>query len=72
MTVRAGAGGAGFDTAACNAGEGAVGGGGWATGTDGVLYLSAPTQDTGTPTSWDAGAVGTDDAVTAFAICASP
>jgi hypothetical protein len=72
VTVRAGAGGAGFDTASCNAGERAVGGGGWATGTDGVLYLSAPTQDTGTPTSWDAGAVGTDDAVTAYAICAAP
>jgi hypothetical protein len=63
-------------TASCNPGERAVGGGGIATGTDGVLWNSTPTQTSGTPTSWDADAVdltaGTVDTVQAYVICAAP
>ena len=72
VTVREGTGGAGFDTATCNPGERATGGGGWASGADGVLYLAAPTQASGIPTSWDAGAVGTDNSVIAYVVCAAP
>ena len=42
----------------------------------GVLESSAPTQDSGTPTSWDADALnssnGADTTVQAFVICALP
>jgi hypothetical protein len=63
-------------TASCLAGERAVGGGGTATGTDGVLWDTGPTQLTGTPTSWDAQAVdratGAGDTAQAYVVCARP
>jgi hypothetical protein len=72
VTVRQGA----FSTNAsadCQPGERAVGGGAFST--QGVLYLSAPNADTGTPTGWEAGAVDVNaDPVPAQAwvICVSP
>ena len=76
VTVRVGADVSGISTAACVGAERAVGGGGIATGADGVLWDSSPTQDSGTPTSWDAEAVdraaGTVDTVQAYVICAAP
>jgi hypothetical protein len=74
VTVRQGPGvSSGIDTASCNPGERAVGGGGVAESSDGVLWLSAPTQTSGTPTSWDAAALGSaGDDVKAYVICAAP
>jgi hypothetical protein len=74
VTVRQGPGvSSGTDTASCNPGERAVGGGGVAESADGVLWLSAPTQTSGTPTSWDAAAIGSaGDDVTAYVVCAAP
>ena len=76
VTVRVGPEVAETSTAACNSGERAVGGGGIATGPNGVLWNSTPTQTSGTPTSWDADAVdvtaGTADTVQAYVICAAP
>jgi hypothetical protein len=77
VTVREGTEESGVSTASCLAGERAVGGGGTATGEDGALWDTAPTQLTGTPTSWDARAIdvttGTlGDPVVAWVICASP
>jgi hypothetical protein len=63
-------------TASCPAGQRAVGGGGVATGLDGVLWASNPTPDSGTPTAWEADAVdrvaGTVDTVQAYVVCAAP
>jgi hypothetical protein len=76
VTVRVGPEVAATSTASCNSGERAVGGGGIATGIDGVLWNSTPTQTSGTPTSWDADALdvtaGTADTVQAYVICAAP
>ena len=76
VTVRVGPEVAALSTAQCAAGERAVGGGGIATGADGVLWDSSPTQASGTPTSWDAEAIdvatGLDDTVQAYVVCASP
>jgi hypothetical protein len=76
VTVRVGALVTGLSTASCLAGERAVGGGGTATGPDGALWDTGPTQLTGTPTSWDAQAIdvtdSSDDDVQAYVICASP
>jgi hypothetical protein len=76
VTVRVGPEVAGLSTASCLAGERAVGGGGIATGGDGVLWDSSPTQGSGTPTSWDAEAVdraaGTVDFARAYVVCARP
>lgn len=62
--------------ASCQTGERAVGGGGIATGADGVLWASNPTPTSGTPTGWEADAVdraaGTTDTVQAYVICAAP
>jgi hypothetical protein len=59
-------------SADCQPGERAVGGGAFST--TGVLYLSAPAEDSGTPTGWVAGAVdetATPVESTAWVICAS-
>jgi hypothetical protein len=76
VTVRVGPDVSGLSTASCLAGERAVGGGGTATGTDGVLWDTGPSQLTGTPTSWDAQAVdrtaGTTDFAQAYVVCAAP
>lgn len=76
-TVRVGTEVAGISTASCLAGERAVGGGGTATGADGALWDSGPTQLAGTPTSWEARAIDVttatiDDPVVAYVVCASP
>jgi hypothetical protein len=67
---------AGTSTASCPAGQRAVGGGGVATGMDGVLWASNPTPASGTPTAWEADAVdrlgGTTDTVQAYVVCAAP
>jgi hypothetical protein len=76
VTVRVGADVGGTSTASCQAGERAVGGGGVATGVDGVLWASNPTPTSGTPTGWEADAVdraaGTTDTVQAYVVCALP
>jgi len=76
VTVRLGPEVAGLSTASCNPGERATGGGGIATGPDGALWDSSPTQATGTPTSWDAQAIdvttSTPDTVQAYVVCAAP
>jgi hypothetical protein len=76
VTVRLGDETLGTSTASCVGEERAVGGGGTATETNGVLESSAPTQTLGTPTSWDANALdsenGADVTVQAYVICASP
>jgi hypothetical protein len=76
VTVRVGADVAGTSTASCSAGERAVGGGGIATGPDGVLWASNPTPTAGTPTGWEADAVdratGAVDTVQAYVVCAAP
>jgi hypothetical protein len=67
---------AGTSTASCPAGQRAVGGGGIATGPDGVLWASNPTPLSGTPTAWEADAVdrgtGAVDTVQAYVVCAAP
>jgi hypothetical protein len=67
---------AGTSTASCPAGQRAVGGGGIATGADGVLWASNPTPLSGTPTAWEADAVdratGAVDTVQAYVVCAAP
>jgi hypothetical protein len=76
VAVRLGLDTLGISTASCVGEERAVGGGGAATGINGVLESSGPTQDSGTPTSWDANALdssnGADSTVQAYVICASP
>jgi hypothetical protein len=76
VAVRVGSDTLGVSTASCMGAEKAVGGGGIATGTNGVLQSSAPTQHSGTPTSWAADALdssnGADTTVQAYVICASP
>jgi len=77
VTVRVGPDVAGTSTASCQSGERAVGGGGIATGTDGVLWASNPTPTSGTPTGWEADAVvrtgvTTSDTVQAYVVCAAP
>jgi Collagen triple helix repeat (20 copies) len=68
----------GVSTASCVGAERAVGGGGIPTtaGDFGVLESSKPTQNSGTPTSWDADALnssnGADTTVQAYVVCASP
>jgi hypothetical protein len=73
VTVRAGTTDLGFSVASCTGAERAVGGGGF---TGGVLYESAPTIESGTPTDWVASAkdatTGADVDVTAYVICAAP
>ena len=76
VTVRLGPNVSGTSTASCGAGERPVGGGGVATGVDGVLWASNPTPGSGTPTGWQADAVdraaGTTDTAQAYVVCASP
>jgi hypothetical protein len=77
VSVRVGPEVSGLSTASCNPGERAVGGGGTATGANGALWDSGPTQPSGTPTSWDAQAIdvttaAVDDPVLAYVICAAP
>jgi hypothetical protein len=75
VTVRKGPGvQAGTDTANCNPGERAVGGGGEAPASDGVLWRSQPAQTSGTPTGWSVTAVGMngDSPAQAYVICAAP
>jgi hypothetical protein len=76
VTVRLGPDVLGTSTASCLGAERAVGGGGVATGLDGVLWASNPTPASGTPTGWEADAVdragGADDTAQAYVICASP
>jgi hypothetical protein len=76
VTVRVGDNVVGTSTASCVDDERAVGGGGVATEMFGVLVSSRPTQDTGTPTSWQAtaldSALGQVDGAQAYVICASP
>jgi hypothetical protein len=74
VTVRSGPMTLGFSTASCAPGERAVGGGGFTPDPDSFLYNSSPPNDSGTPTSWEAGAqntLGDDAQVQAYAICAS-
>jgi hypothetical protein len=76
VTVRVGPEVADTSTASCASGERAVGGGGIATGPDGVLWASNPAPTSGTPTAWEADAVvratGAPDFVQAYVICAAP
>jgi hypothetical protein len=75
VTVRQGAGSAsGTDTANCNPGERAVGGGGEAPAPDGVLWMSEPAQKSGTPTGWTVAAAGSSgpSQAQAYVICAAP
>jgi hypothetical protein len=80
VTVRVGAVELGDSTAACNAGERAVGGGGFTDAAGGYLYNSTPAENEGeTPTAWTASAASADDAtldapvdVQAYVICAAP
>jgi hypothetical protein len=75
VTVRRGPGvQAGTDTANCEPGERAVGGGGEAPANDGVLWRSQPAQTSGTPTGWSVTAVGMsgDSPAQAYVICAAP
>jgi hypothetical protein len=76
VTVRVGPDVLGLSTASCVGTERAVGGGGVATGPNGVLWDSSPSPAAGTPTSWDAQALdssnGADDTVQAYVVCASP
>ena len=56
----------------CQPGERAVGGGAFSA--EGALYLSAPKEESGTPTGWEAGAVDATPALVeaqAWVICAS-
>jgi hypothetical protein len=72
VTVRSGPMAADTSTASCNPGERATGGGGFSP--DGFVYDTTPTQQSGTPTSWQAQAA--DGAATAqvqaWVICAAP
>jgi len=77
VTVRLGPTVVDTSTASCESGERATGGGGVATGTDGVLWASNPTPAApAIPTGWEADAVdrasGATDAVQAYVICAGP
>ena len=74
VTVRKGPGTLGTDTANCEPGERAVGGGGEAPASDGVLWRSQPAQTSGTPTGWSVSAAGLsgDSQAQAYVICAAP
>ena len=79
VTIRQGPVALGISTASCNPGERAVGGGGLTDVAGGYLWNSTPTQESGTPTSWDASAASAEDTtlddpvdVQAYVICAAP
>src|SRR3954453_22019589 len=76
VTVRVGPDVATTSTASCQSGERAVGGGGVATGADGVLWATNPSPTSGTPTGWEADAIdrgtGATDSVQAYVVCAAP
>jgi hypothetical protein len=76
VTVRTGGATTRDAAADCLPGEKAVGGGGFTSTADAFIYDSAPTQESGTPTSWSVSAetatAGGDATVQAYVICASP
>jgi hypothetical protein len=75
VTVRQGPGSPnGVDTANCNPGERAVGGGGNAPADDAVLWMSQPAQTSGTATGWSVAAVGMSgpSQAQAYVVCAAP